>query len=169
MQQHTVALTFPAIFPHLRKLITCRRGSSKRAKITVALKQIYNNFIHTYFYPNSVHIQINQPTALQTNPHHQLYLNPSHLLPQTRHSLQKSPPPNLSLLRSTKTTRSAPSQQFPETHLPLAGMSPRPSHAPARRLPPPQILEPHSTASHELLPRSDCTAVLPSLSGEGKG
>lgn len=81
----------------------------------------------------------------------------------------KSPPPNLSLLWSIYTTRSAPFLQFPEVHLPLGGMYQHPSYAPARLLPPYQFLEPHSTVSYELLPRSDCMAVLPSLSGEGKG
>ena len=157
-------------------LITCRRGSAKRAKIAVALTPTSCLHLTTTFFTDKQH----KFPHLESHSHQLTYHpfdrnSPSTLAvlilhPPTNALLPpRSQPPNLSLFCSTHTTRSAPFPQFPESHPPLAGMSSHPSHAPACLLPPPQILEPHSTVSHGHLPRPDCMAALPSLLGDGKG
>ena len=159
-------------------MITCRRGSAKRAKHSITLMPTSCLcYLLTIILigkqaasPYSIAIMSSSISLPPFRP--DLTINPSCTITISYHrraTPSKSPRPNLSLLWSIYTTRSAPFLQFPEVHLPLAGMYQRPSYAPARLLPPYQFLEPHSTVSNELLPRSDCMAVLPSLSGEGKG
>ena len=159
-------------------MITCRRGSAKRAKYSIALMPtshlcyLLTTNIHWKQAASASSIVI-MSSSISLPPFRlDLTINPrcTNTISSRRHATpSKSPLPNLSLLWSIYTTCSAPFLQFPEVHLPLAGMYQRPSYAPARLLPPYHFLEPHSTVSYELLPRSDCMAVLPSLSGEGKG
>ena len=137
-----------------RQSITCKRGSSGRAKIIIALgptsrslRKHLTVFHHTtaFFISTLINTLAFQPTALQTDLTIctiYTHSNSSH----RHHFLQKYPTPNLSLLWSKNKTRSAPSQQYAVTRLSLVGRF----HTPRTHLP----ASIHRTKSSSLIARS---------------
>lgn len=151
--------------------LKCGRANTNLPSLLPPLSN--NNVLKTTvsIFSTNDHILIIQPTALQTKPHRQPHLHLPHLLRPTRHSLQKSPLPNLSLFVEHKhnTQRTFPtvsrdsSSARRNVYTPLARTCAPPSTAPKSSS---LTARSHMSFYRGRIARLRC--LLP-LGGEGKG